>query len=115
MTREQLLESSLEQLEFERVLEEIARCTTSSLGVEHLADMLPMIDKRTIDWEISMVSEMRFFLQKGEQPPLNGIYDIRNALSLSKIAGSILNGEDLIHIATTIQSLRLVRDFFLQE
>jgi DNA mismatch repair protein MutS2 len=112
MTREQLLESSLEQLEFERVLEEIARCTTSSLGVEHLADMLPMIDKRTIDWEISMVSEMRFFLQKGEQPPLNGIYDIRNALSLSKIGGSILNGEDLIHIATTIQSLRLVRDFF---
>lgn len=64
MTREQLLESSLEQLEFERVLEEIARCTTSSLGVEHLADMLPMIDKRTIDWEISMVSEMRFFYKK---------------------------------------------------
>lgn len=111
MSREALLISSLEQLEFERVLEEIARFAVSSLGIEHIADTIPMTDIETITQEIQMVSEMRLCLVKGDIPPLNGIYDIRDALSISKISGSVLSAEDLSHIATTIASMRLIRDF----
>lgn len=112
MTSEDLFRLSLDQLEFYRVLEEIAGMATSSLGVEHISEMMPLADEEAIRGELRMVSEMRLLLERGEEPPLNGIYDIREALSISRISGSYLSGENFLHVLTTIQSLRQTREFF---
>lgn len=112
MTREDLFRLSLDQLEFGRVLEEVAGMATSSLGVEHIGEMMPLSDEDAIRRELRMVSEMRRLLERGEEPPLNGIYDVREALAISRISGSYLSGENFLHILTTIQSLRQTREFF---
>jgi len=112
MTREELLQSSLDQLEFHRILEHIAGYATSTLGVEHLSEAGPMTDEETIRGELRMVGEIRAMIQRDQPPPLDGIYDIRQALSVSRIAGAFLSGENLLHIASTIGSLRKIREYF---
>lgn len=112
MTREELFRSSLDQLEFYRVLEHVASFAASSLGVEHVADMMPLGDEGAARREIGMVAEVRQLLQRQESVPLDGIYDIRQALSFSKVSGSVLSGENFLHILSTIQGARKLREFF---
>jgi DNA mismatch repair protein MutS2 len=112
MTRDDLFRSSLDQLEFYRVLEHVASFAASSLGVEHISEMMPLADDAAIRSEIGMVDEVRAILQRGDAVPLDGIYDIRNALSFAKVAGSVLSGENFLHILSTIQGARKLREFF---
>lgn len=112
MERQELFESSLEQLEYERILEHIARYASSSLGVEHIAEAMPMSDPETIRRELRMVGEAREAIGTGEPIPLDGIYDIRRALSLSLVAGAWLSGEDLRAFHSTILGFRKIAEFF---
>ncbi len=113
MTREDLFQSSLDQLEFHRVLEHVAGFAASTLGVEHISELFPMSDEDHIRNELRMVGEARQILQRQETIPLEGIYDIREALSVSKIRGSYLAGENFLHVHSTIQGLRKAREFFV--
>jgi DNA mismatch repair protein MutS2 len=112
MTREDLFRSSLDQLEFYRVLEHVASFAASSLGVEHIAEMMPMSDEEAIRNEIGMVDEVRTIVRRAESVPLDGIHDIREALSFSKVAGAVLSGENFLHILSTIQGARKLREYF---
>jgi len=112
MTRDELFRSSLDQLEFQRVLDHIAGFASSSLGVAHLVDLLPMSDEDHIRRELAVVGEIRRLVRRDEAPPLDGIYDIRDALSYAKIAGNYLGGENFVHVLSTIQSIRKIREFF---
>lgn len=110
--RQGLFESSLDQLEYERILEHIARYSASSLGVEHLAEAQPMSDPEAIRRELRMVGEARLAVAAGDHIPLDGIYDIRRALSLATVSGAWLSGEDLRAFLSTIQGFRKIREFF---
>jgi DNA mismatch repair protein MutS2 len=112
MTRQDLFRSSLDQLEYHRVLEHIAGFAASSLGVEHISGLMPLSDEEAIRHDLRMVAEMRYMIERGEELPLHGVYDIRNALALAKISGNYLGGEDFLAILTTLQSLRKVSEFF---
>lgn len=113
MTRDELIHSSLEQLEFHRVLEHLAGFAASSMGVEHILELNPLSDEDAIRRENRMVAEARINVQNEETIPLDGIYDIRNALGYAKIQGNHLSGENFLHIGTTILALRRVREFFM--
>ncbi|MGE3800800.1 MAG: endonuclease MutS2 [Candidatus Kapaibacterium sp.] len=110
--RNGLIESSLEQLEYARILEHIAGYASSSLGVEHIIDARPMSDVEAIRRETRMVGEARSVLVRDERVPIDGVYDIRPALTLSKTSGAWLGGEDLQAVYTTILGFRQVHDFF---
>ncbi len=112
ISRDELIASSLDQLEFGRVLEHIAGLAASSLGVQHLADALPMTDPDAVRRELRMVGEIRGSLRRDDLLPLDGIHNIGEALSLSRLAGAYLGPENLLHCASTIASMRKVRDFF---
>ncbi len=112
MTRDELLQSSLDQLEFHRILQHIAGFAASSLGVEDLSEAGPMTEEEEIRDQLRMVGELRVMLQRDQPPPLDGIYDIREALSVARIPGAYLSGENLLHCASTIASQRKIREYF---
>jgi DNA mismatch repair protein MutS2 len=112
MTRDDLFNSSLDQLEFSRVLEHIAGYAASSLGVEHISELMPLSDADAIRRELRMVGEAHLLIQRGDDPPLHGIYDIRDALGFSKISGGFLSGENFLHVVSTMQGMRKSREFF---
>lgn len=112
MTRHELMVSSLEQLEFHKVLEHIAGFAVSSLGVEHLADMLPLADEEAIRREVRMVAEVRDTLRRGELLPLDAIYDVREALAVARIQGAYLSAENLLHCVGTLSAMRRTREYF---
>lgn len=114
MTATQLELGTLEQLEFARVLEYISGLASSSLGVEHVMGLFPTDDIEALRREAAMVSELRGILERGEDLPLNGIWDVREALSIARIPGAMLGADNLLHIASTIAAVRGVRDFLLR-
>lgn len=111
MTREELFASSLDQLEFHRVLEHIAGFASSSLGVEHLSEIAPGDDAETIRTDLRIVAELRAIVQSDENLPLDAIFDVREALAVARIGGAVLSAENLLHISSTFAALRKVRDF----
>ncbi|HVZ39630.1 MAG TPA: endonuclease MutS2 [Candidatus Kapabacteria bacterium] len=112
MMKDELIRSSLEQLEFGRILEHIAGYAASSLGVEHVSELEPLSDENAVREELRMVGEIRAMLQRDQLLPLDGIYDIREALAVARIRGAWLSGENLLHCASTLASMRKIREFF---
>ena len=106
-----LFESSLEQIEFEKILEHVGGYAASSIGRTMITESRPFTDVSTLEQEIGMVAEARAVLQEDEEVPINGIYDIRQALALAQVSGNWLNGEDIRAIYRTMQGMRSARDF----
>lgn len=106
-----LFESSLEQLEFEKILEHVGGYASSSLGRTYLTESRPFTEVDTLEGEIRMVGEARAVLEDGEEIPINGIYDITRALVLARVSGNWLNGEDVRAIYRTMQGMRGAREF----
>lgn len=109
-----LVDSSLEQLEFDRILEHIAGLAASSLGAEHLLQLRPLMVGDACRLSVQCVAEMRLIVELGEEVPLNDVYDVREALSISRIPGAVLQAETLDHVRSTISAVRKVRDFLLR-
>ncbi len=108
---ETLFESSLEQLEFEKILEHVGGYASSSLGRSYITESRPFTDIETLESEIRMVGEARTVLEEGEEIPINGIYDVTRALALARVSGNWLNGEDVRAIYRTMQGMRSAREF----
>ncbi len=108
---ESLFQSSLEQLEFARILEHVAGYAASSLGRTFLEEATPIDDVESLRRDLGMVTEARNLLVEGEPIPINGIYDINRGLALSTVAGNWLDGEDIRAMYRTMQGMRSARDF----
>lgn len=109
-----MMESSLEQLEFHRLLDHVAGLSASSLGVEHIRNLRPGSEVEDCRRSVRLVGEMVAILERDEIIPLHGIWDVREALSISRIPGSVLSAETLLRIGWTVAAVRKVRDFFLR-
>ena len=110
--RAELFESSLEQLEFGRILEHVAGYAASSLGSGYVLESTPMNDVPALVQELRMVGEARAIMREDEAIPINGIYDIRRGLSLARVSGNWLGGEDIRAIYRTMQGMRTAQEFF---
>ena len=108
---EVLFQSSLEQLEFSRILEHVASYAASSLGRTFLEDATPINNVEALRRDLGMVTEARNLLVEDAAIPINGIYDIHRGLALSTVSGNWLNGEDIRAIYRTMQGMRAARDF----
>ncbi len=109
-----MVESSLEQLEFHRLLDHVAGLAASTLGVEHVRDLRPGSDVDDCRHSVRLVGEMVSILARDEDVPLHAIWDIREQLAIARIPGSVLAAETLLRIGWTIAAVRKVRDFFLR-
>lgn len=107
-----LFASSLDQLEFRRILDHVAGYAASSLGSDYVLESTPFTEVPALAQEIRMVGEAREIMrEEGEQIPINGIYDIRRALSLARVSGNWLGGEDIRAIYRTMQGMRTAQEF----
>jgi len=114
MNASSMIATSLDQLEFGRVLEHIAGMAASSLGVEQIANLEPIAEIDECRQQVSMVSEMRAILLRDEDLPLHGVWDVRESLALARIHGAVLSPENLLHVRSSITAIRKVRDFLMR-
>ncbi len=100
---------ALDALEFDRVLDIVSGYATSEPGSESVRQLLPLVDRNSINAALDQVDEMVGWLIRGEDwgPPL--IPDIRKPLRRLAIHGSIWSEVELIAAKRLLSGARAVR------
>lgn len=104
-------ERTLRVLEYGKILDLLADKTSSSLGRELAENLQPTDDPVVIQEMLKEVSECRSMREFGDQIPLGGIHDIRDAVRRAD-AGGVLLAEVLVNISATLRASRQIAAFF---
>jgi DNA mismatch repair protein MutS2 len=105
-------EHSRRVLEFDRVTALVAGFAASEAGREAVSRMLPVADREIVEVLLRETREFTRLLQRGENPPLGGIFDVRQAIEKLGPAGSVLAPAELLHTAMTLAAGRRIKSFF---
>lgn len=104
---------TLNELEYDQVLDKIAKYTLSEMGREMILKSLPTKNTQILVKELDIVDELINLLTSDEELPIERVSDIRNLLYKSKIENAILNPTDILSIGDSIRIYRLLRNYFI--
>ncbi len=93
-----ILQSVIDKLEFNKVLNFIAKYCNTELGKEKILNTKPFTNLIDAENEGKLVTEAKEILIKNEPPPIDYIPNLLNDLYSSKIDGSILNSKKILSI-----------------
>ena len=105
-------EHTLRVLEYDKVKSIIAAYAASEAGRAAVDELYPAADAPMVETLLRETREFTLILHSGENPPLEGIPDIRPVVERLGIIGSILSPGDLLNAATTLGAGRRVKGFF---
>jgi DNA mismatch repair protein MutS2 len=104
-------EHTLRVLEFDKIVSIVAGYAASEAGRMSVINMLPAVDCSAADERLRETSEFLQILQRGENPPLDGILDVGQAVEKLGAAGGMLTPTELLNTATTLSAARRVKQF----
>jgi len=110
------VQTVLQVLEYDRLLEKLAGYANSTAGAELCLAIKPMAEQSDLRLALAQTSEMRAILDFDQAIPLGAFPDLRPLLKKLAMAGSSLSSESLVAIAQTCSlSRRLFRYFASRE
>ncbi|MCD7779235.1 MAG: hypothetical protein LUH05_01015, partial [Candidatus Gastranaerophilales bacterium] len=101
---------TLEVLEFDKVLNYLSEYALSKPGSERCLNAHIFEDVNTIKKELTLTSQARIIINNALNVPIDNIYDIEKSLEDSKKKVRLNEGE-IINIAKTLRTSRLMRNF----
>jgi DNA mismatch repair protein MutS2 len=105
-------ENLTQKIGFEAVRESTMLGILTNMGAEHLESLHPTADMVELRNRLESTEEMVRILQLGEGLPLEGLYDIRQAVKRSRVQRSILDPQSLLHIGAMATASRRIKQFF---
>lgn len=100
---------SLDILEFHKAVEILATRLRTPLARPLLAASEPSTDHNWLERRFREIGEAYRLLMTGHVFPFDGILDIHPLLAKAELAGSLLDGPELITILETLRSIRRLR------
>ncbi len=104
---------TLNELEYDQVLNKISKYALSEMGREMILKSLPTKNTFILTKELDLIEELINLLTSDEELPIERVSDIRNLLYRAKIENAILNPSDILSIGDTIRIYRLLRKYFI--
>ncbi|MEX2528434.1 MAG: Smr/MutS family protein [Gemmatimonadota bacterium] len=104
------MDHALEVLNFQRVLEAVARRAGSAPGKERILALRPSAHRPSVEAELARVAAAGDFLTSRPQWSPPPCPDARRGLRRLQAAGALLDGEDLLQAGGLLQSARLLRE-----
>jgi len=104
--------TTLEQLEFHRILGKLATHLSTPYGMDQLNQLAPDVQVERVCRRLEEVGEMMALLQSGEGVPLGGLSDIRPLLQKTRPAEAYLESEELREIQHHLQMMEEIYQFF---
>lgn len=105
-------ENLTQKIGFEAVREATMQGVLTNMGAEHLEALGPTADVVELRNRLDATGEMLRILQMDEGIPLEGLYDIRQAVKRSRVQRSILDTTSLLQIGAMAAASRRLRQFF---
>ncbi|MDK2888237.1 MAG: mismatch repair protein MutS2 [Thermoanaerobacter sp.] len=104
-------ERTLKRLEYDKVLEHLARYTISSLGRERVLSLRPVTDRQAIQTWQAETTQARELLRLEPGADFGGWHDIRRQLQRA-VQGAVLEPQELFETGQTLGALQRIRKFF---
>ncbi len=105
----------LEKLEFEKILNQVSKYSSTESGKNLILNLYPSSDISFITTEGILVEEAKEIINKAGHPPIDFISDLKNSLSESRIEGSILSSNKVLEILKLAKTSRLLVQFLKSE
>lgn len=100
--------STLKDLEFDKVLQEISSRSRSSVGKDAVLDIVPFEKREDIDQRRKEIEELRLLSDQDEALSISRFEDISSALVRVRPGGAILEAVDFIDIASLLSVIKEV-------
>ena len=97
-----LIHSSARVLEFESLLDLIRGYASSPLGQERAAALAPSLDRRWIENQHQLTSEIREFRRVGGRFEFSGLLNISTPVEKARIAGAVLETTEIRDVVLVI-------------
>lgn len=107
-----IFKETLEQLEFNSVIEYLKNLCFSTLASELINNSTPTSNINSLIKEHKSITEMIDLIIKEKPLSFDGFSDIRNLLYKSKVKGATLTSTELLAIYDTMRTARLIKNFF---
>ncbi|MCI0705863.1 MAG: endonuclease MutS2 [Ignavibacteriae bacterium] len=103
--------AALQKLEFDKVLDRVARLTSSEPGRAQATSAYPLTDITAINEELKRVSEAKELLIAEGTIPIDGVKNISPALQKTRVENHILTAVELLDVASTLKTARVMHGF----
>jgi DNA mismatch repair protein MutS2 len=100
---------TLEALEFEAALEQVARHAVSQIGAAALRARRPRTDTEWIIGQLATAAQMQGLLEAGDPFRPEPVADIQPVIDTLRVPGSVLEAADLTAVGGTLGAMRSVR------
>ncbi len=105
---------SLKVLEFDRICEFLSTFASSSGGKEKCRQIIPVNNPKATLKLLDETAEMRSVIKLSGPLILNSVYDIKDPVQRSNVPGACLETADLLKIEQTLDTARIIKDFFYE-
>jgi DNA mismatch repair protein MutS2 len=99
-------------LEYDKVRDIVARYAASEPGRAEVLELLPAAGFSLVSERLGETREFLHILGSGDNPPLDGILDIRREVGKLAVPGMMLPPAELLNIAATLGAARRLKTFF---
>ena len=100
---------SLRVLEYPHILTVLEALATTEPGRQAVRELRPSTERKLITIWLGQVTELKDYLQSGNSLPLAGIEGISATLDRVGQTGQVIVPEDLLRVASTLGTTRLLR------
>jgi DNA mismatch repair protein MutS2 len=105
------IEQTIKALEWKTILGDLSKYATCTAGKNRCLNTEVFSNVEKVRYELKLTTEGKFLLDRNIFPPLGGICEISEFISMAA-AGKTLRGEELIDIANTMAASRRLKAFF---
>lgn len=103
------IQEAKNKLEFDRIISKIKHYTYSETGEEKCDQIRFFTDASELNRELDKISEVKEILNVAGELPLDGLRDIRKAVSKMKIEGYFISPLEFLHILDFLRVSRKVK------
>lgn len=104
--------TTLEKLEFKKITEHIAKFCQTELGKNLTKELKPIEYFDQLTYEVVLVKEANEVLIKTDNPPVEYLPDLIDALQKAKVEGLVLDSRKFLDIYRLLCSSRHLQSFF---
>ncbi|MCS7177026.1 MAG: endonuclease MutS2 [Candidatus Kapabacteria bacterium] len=112
---QELVQAALTELEFPKVIQQIASLCLSELGREKVLELRPTTDLEWLQREHGILEEMVRLLRQGVPFPWTPVPDVRRQLRKSTIENAMLLPTELVDVRELLQLSRAVRQELIRQ
>lgn len=113
-SEEYVLSSSLNELDFNILLEYISKYCISESGKELILNLSPSNNFLQLQRELDLIEEIILCMTEDENIPLEGLPEVRPLFQKALITNASLSTSELLRVRNVMKVSRLLRHFFIQ-